>query len=172
MPDWIYTLPDDGITALVVAVVVGGDVLAAVFYRVVSHAWLPLDSARFLLDSYRLVVTLIALVLAFSLLQAQTNIRQIHAGLAQEASTFDLAIRELQRLDGQGVADLSTRLLDYGHAIATEEWPLLAHGQHSARRDGAYRELLRSADGLGGSTVALQSIYNDLLKNLGLVFVS
>jgi hypothetical protein len=169
MPDWIYTLPDDGITALAVAVVVGGDLLAALLFRAFAGAWLPLESARTLLDSFRLVVSLTAFVLAFALLQAQTNIRQVHAALAQEANTFDLATREARQLDGPAAAAIANRLLDYGNAVVTEEWPLLAHGRESDRLGAAYRELLHAAVALGRTAFAPQSLYDDLLKNLSLL---
>lgn len=169
MPNWLYVLPDDVITALVVAIVVGGDLLAAWLYRTFSHAWLPLDSARHLMDAHRLVITLTALVLAFSLLQAQTNIRQIHANLAQEAATLDLATREMRQLDGPGATELSKRLVDYGRAIVTEEWPLLAHGQYSTSLDTAYVGILADATAFDRAAIKPQSIYNDLLKNLALL---
>lgn len=169
MPDWIYTLPDDAITALAVVIVVGGDIMAALLFRAIAGAWLPLESARLLLDSFRLVVSLTAFVLAFALLQAQTNIRQIHAGLAQEANTLDLATREAQQLEGPAAAAIANRLLEYGPAVVAEEWPLLEHGRHSDRLDAEYRALERSAVAIGRTAVAPQSLYEDLLKNLNLL---
>ena len=74
MPNAIYALSDNAIIALLMTLVVGGDVLAALVYQFFSRAWLPPGSTGSILDAYRVVVTLTALVLAFSLVQAQDNI--------------------------------------------------------------------------------------------------
>jgi uncharacterized protein DUF4239 len=169
MPDWIYSLPDDAITVLLIVAVVGADAVAALAYRVFTRAWLPPTSAGLLLDSFRLVITLTALVLAFSLVQAQTNLREIQALLTREASTLDLAERELQHLDGQPAADSRARLIDYGRAIIVDEWPLLARGRHSIRLNHTYADLVHLAAGIERTTSRQESTYNDLLKNLDLL---
>ncbi len=169
MPDWIYTLPDDGITVLLVVAVVGADAVAALAYRLFTRAWLPPTSAGLLLNSFRLVITLTALVLAFSLVQAQTNLREIQTLLTREASALDLAERESQHLDGQAAADLRVRLIDYGRAIITNEWPLLARGQRSTRLNNTYADLMHLSASIEQNTGRQDVAYNDLLKNLDLL---
>jgi hypothetical protein len=116
-----------------------------------------------------LVVTLTALVLAFSLVQAQANFRNTEAILTREASTLDLIQRGLQHIDSEAAADLRARLIAYGHAVIAEEWPLLAHGKHSRRLDAAYAELLRAANSIEPTKSQQQSAYNDVVKNLDLL---
>lgn len=169
MPDWLYALPDEGIMAVVVAIFIGVDVLAARLRRYFANRWLPPASSGPILDSYRLVVSLTALVLAFSLLQVQANFREVHEVVAREAATFDLATRELQHFEVRDAAELRARLNEYGQAVVTEEWPLLARGRHSTRVDGVYAALLRSATGFEPATARQQNAQNDLLRNLDLL---
>ena len=169
MPDWIYLLPVGVIMALVVGVLIGADLVAALFYRHFARRWLPRDSARTLIDSYRLTVTLTGLVLAFSLLQVQTNFREVSTLVAHEADTLDLAARELQQIGDADALALRRRLIAYGEAIVVEEWPRLAHGGYSARADGMYAELLRLAGGLQTAAADQPAVYDDLIRNLDLL---
>lgn len=169
MPDWLYALPDAGIMAAVVALLIGVDVLAAQLRQYVASRWLPPASSGALLDSYRLVVSLTALVLAFSLLQAQANFRGVKEVVAREADTFDLVARQLQRSEVRNAAELRDRLFEYGQAIVTEEWPLLAHGRHSTHLNGAYAALLQSTNGLETAAPGHQNAQNDLLRSLDLL---
>jgi hypothetical protein len=169
MPDWLYSLPDDAIIALIVAVVVGAEVVIARLYRSVPRLWIPPSSAGLLLDAFRLLVTLTGLVLAFSLVQAQSNLREIHTVLEREASTLELAARELQHLAGTVAQDARARLVTYGFEIVTEEWPMLSHGQRNVGLDRQYGELMRVIDNIQPTADRQGSTYSDLLKNLDLL---
>jgi hypothetical protein len=169
MPDWIYMLPVSAIMVSVVSVLIGADILAALFYRHFAHRWLPPESARILIDTYRLLVTLTGLVLAFSLFQVQTNFREVSNIVVQEANTLDLVARELQQIGSADALALRERLTAYGDAIVTQEWPLLARGRHSPRVGGMYAELLRSAGALEPAGAGQQTVYNDLIRNIDLL---
>jgi len=143
--------------------------LAALFYRRFARRWLPPESARVLIDSYRLTITLTGLVLAFSLLQVQTNFREVSTLVAQEADTLDLAARELQQIGTAEALAVRGQLIAYGEAIVTQEWPLLASGRHSAPVDGLYAALLRSAGAPVLAGAGQQTVYNDLIRNLDLL---
>ena len=169
MPDWLYALPDAGIMGAVVAVLVCVDLLAGQLRRYVASRWLPPSSSGALLDSYRLVVSLTALVLAFSLLQAEANFREVKEVVAREADTFDLAARQLQRSELPNAAQLRDRLLDYGQAIVTEEWPQLVQGHRATRVNGLYAALLRSATAREPASALQQNTRNDLLRSLDLL---
>jgi hypothetical protein len=165
MPDWIYVLPVGAIMALVVGVLIGTDLLAALFYRHFARRWLPRESARVLIDSYRLAVTLTGLVLAFSLLQVQTNFREVNTLVAREADTLDLAARELQQIGGSETSPLRERLIAYGEAIVTE-WPLMASAGRSARIEGMYAAVLSLAGTLEPAGAGQRAVYKDLIRNL------
>jgi Protein of unknown function (DUF4239) len=169
MPDWIYIMPVGAIMALVVGVLIGTDLVAALFYRNFARRWLPRESARILIDSYRLAVTLTGLVLAFSLLQVQTNFREVSTLVAHEADAFDLAARELQQIGGADALALRGRLIAYGEAIVTQEWPLLARREYSTRVSGMYAVLLRMAGNLKPPEADQETVYNDLIRNLDLL---
>jgi hypothetical protein len=169
MPDWLYALPDAGIMGVVVAVLVCVDLLAGRLRRFIASRWLPPSSSGALLDSYRLVVSLTALVLAFSLLQAEANFREVKEVVAREADTFDLAARQQQHADFHDATELHNRFVEYGQAIATEEWPLLVHGHRATRVNGVYAALLRSAMALEPESARQQNARADLLRSLDLL---
>jgi hypothetical protein len=169
MPDWLYALPDAGIMGAVVAVLVCVDLLAARLRRYFASRWLPPSSSGALLDSYRLVVSLTALVLAFSLLQAEANFREVKEIVAREADTFDVAARQLQRSELPDAVESRDRLVDYGQAIVTEEWPLLVHGHRATRVNRLYAALLRSATAFEPASARQQNARNDLLRSLDLL---
>lgn len=168
MPDWIYTLPDDLITLLAVVIVVGGVLIAGLCFRAILG---PRTITNFgaLLDSYRLMITLTGIVLAFSLVQAETNLRDVSSLIAREADTLDLVARELGHLQGPAVAELRARLVLYGEGILREEWPLLARGRHSRRLDGSFTELLHFAQQIQPGSPEQEVVYTEMLKNLDLL---
>jgi hypothetical protein len=169
MPDWLYALPDAGIMGAVVALLVCVDLLAGQLRQHIARNWLPPASSGALLDSYRLVVSLTALVLAFSLLQAEANFREVNEIVAREADTFDLAARQLERSDLPDATQARARLVAYGQAIVTEEWPQLVHGHGTPHINGLYATLLRSAMALEPSSPRQQTARADLLRSLDLL---
>ena len=134
MPDWVFLLLDVAIITLTVALLVG--------HRVLGFPTPPEQGGN-AWDAYRVVVSLTALVLAFSLVQAQTNSRNVEAELRHEASTLVEAAHDLQRL-GAEAAGLRAMLLDYGRTIIGEEWLLLTAGGRSQRADGLLVALERA----------------------------
>jgi hypothetical protein len=169
LPGWIYALPVGAIMALVVAILVATDLVAALFYKHFASRWLPRESARNLYDSYRLSVTLTGLVLAFSLLQVQTNFREVGRLVAHEADTLDLVARELQQIGDAKALALRRDLIAYGEAIVSQEWPRLARGGYSASVEQMYAEMLRLAGGLKSAAADQETVHDDLVRNLDLL---
>jgi hypothetical protein len=169
MPQWVSELPDAQIIALVVAALVAGDLLAALVYRVLVRRWLSPEATSQLLDAHRMVLTLTGLVLGFALLEVQSNFRETNDVVQQEAHTLDLSSRELRHIGIPGAARVRSQLLDYGHAIVTTEWPLLAQGKRSDTLDAKYSELLRLVTDLKPTTVGQQIVLTEVFRQLDLL---
>lgn len=169
MPQWVAALPDAQIIALVVAMLAAGDLLAALVYRVLVRRWMPPEATSQLLNSHRLVLTLTGLVLGFALLEVQSNFRETNEVVQQEAHTLDLTSRELRHIGIPGAAEVRSRLLDYGHAIVTIEWPLLAQGKRSDKLDAKYSELLQLTTDLKPTTAGQQIVLTEVFRQLDLL---
>lgn len=169
MPLWVAELADAQIIALVVAVLVAGDLLAALVHRILVRRWLPHEATDQLLDSHRMVLTLTGLVLGFALLEVQSNFRETNEVVQQEAHTLDLSSRELRHIGIPGAAHVRDQLLDYGHGIVTIEWPLLAQGKRSEKLDAQYSELLQLATDLKPTTAGQQIVLTEVFRQLDLL---
>jgi hypothetical protein len=147
MPDWIHLLPDNAILALSVAIVVGATFAAFLVCRYVLRFRVPPEQGDVAWSAYQVVVSLTALVLAFSLVQAQVNLREVEADLRREASTLLEVDHEMLHL-GAPAAGLRAGLAEYGRAILADEWPRLASGGRSRRADDILVGLRRAARGI------------------------
>lgn len=165
MPDWIYLLPDDAIIALSVAIIVGGTFLAMFVSHHAIRFRLPPDKGNPVLEGYRVVVSLTALILAFSLVQAQTNLRSVETDLRQEASTLVELDHELLR-PGDVTAELRNGLERYGHALLADEWPRLVGGGRSRLADDLLRSLQRMASVITVPSLVAPGYRDDLLRKL------
>src|SRR5258708_16037697 len=99
------------------------------------------ERADYVVRGQTTVISFTALILAFSLVQVQANLRKTEELVAKEAGQIDFLDRQLLRYGDPKVADLRTLLWDYANAILQDEWPGLKHGIASARTAQAVRPL-------------------------------
>ena len=165
MPDWIYLLPDDAIIALSVAAIVGATFLALLLCHRVAWFRMPAEHGDAVWEGYRVVVSLTALVLAFSLVQAQNNLRTVQTELRREASALLELDREILRLDIP-VDDLHRSLVQYGQAIVSDEWPLQVQGRRSRQVDGILVDMLRMSRQVGPQDSEAPAIRGSLVRKL------
>jgi hypothetical protein len=166
MPDGLYALPDDAIIALSVAAVAGATAVALLVCRHVVRLRVTPEQSGVIWDAYRAVVSLTALVLAFSLVQAQTNLRNVEAGLRREAAALLEADHEILRLGGDAAAGLRRALQDYGRAILSDEWPRLTSGGRSPQVDGILVGLLHAARGIEQASLPAPPHRGELMRQL------
>jgi hypothetical protein len=165
MPDGLYALPDDAIIALLVAIIVGATFITLLVCRYVVRLRVAPEQSGVIWDAYRVVVSLTALVLAFSLVQAQTNLRNVEAELRREAATLIEADHEMLRL-GDAAGGLRARLEEYGRAILADEWPRLVNGGRSQQVDGILIGMLHAARGIEQASFPAQPHRGELMRQL------
>ena len=88
------------------------------------------DRADYIIRAQATLIAVTGTVLAFSLVQAQGNIRRAEELVAREASTINTLDRLLQRYGAQG-ADIRPLLWAYTTSVIEDEWPALREGQSS-----------------------------------------
>ncbi len=162
----LHQLPDLAILVTVVLLVTALSVLAPI----VSHRFLGLsqDQERqdAALDGYKAIMGMIGVVLAFSLVQANTNLQSIQALVGKEATALAAVDRVLLRSGNVDLIALRPFLADFGTKVVQLEWPLLASGDRSSDADAAYTKLSRGVRGLAPADPRQVAMYGELLKQM------
>ena len=162
----LHRLPDLAILAVVLCTIV----LAAVYMPVLSRRLFKYDVSKerdeAAFDAFKAVMAMIGVVLAFSLVQADANLRSIEATVEKEANALSATDRILLRIGRPDFAAARPILAAYGKAITEDEWPRLAKAERSAAADAAYTQLSKTVRALGPNDARETAMYNELLKNL------
>lgn len=167
MTDWLYRLPE------LLLIVLPAGLLAA------AAVWLPRWVQRipvlaptepgfeFVIRMQAPLFTMTALVLTFTLIEAERNFRQIEANITSEASQINQLDRLLARFDG-AVGQASRPLLRaYAQSIVKDEWPaMLRLGDSSDKTRIAYSAVSRAVLALDPKPGRQQLIYAEMLKSL------
>ncbi len=103
-------------------------------------------------------------VLAFSLVQAQTNLRSVEKTVATEATQLNQMDRLLIRWGDPKVATIRVELHEYTASIVVDEWPQLSAHSSSARTAELFATLSRAVFALQPAPGRESVIYADLLK--------
>ncbi|MGD1036771.1 MAG: DUF4239 domain-containing protein [Roseiarcus sp.] len=161
----LHHLSDQSILALTVVVVAGITALAPHFGRHVLR--LPKNDERDngAFEGFKAVMAMTGVVLAFSLVQANANLREVDATVAKEAATISMTDRALLRFGKLEATVLRPLLADYGRAVV-DEWPLLMRRQRSEAADASYTALSKNARAIEPDDSRQQTMYGELLKDL------
>jgi hypothetical protein len=162
---WLHQVSDLTILIAVVSAITGLAMLAPHVGRHVLR--FPIsggrDDAAF--DAYKAVMSMVGVVLAFSLVQANNNLRQFEVTVAKEGAAIAATDRALLRIGKPELSQLRPLLASYAREVINE-WPLLAQGERSSAADDAYTALSKRARAIGPDDTRQQAMYNELLKGL------
>ncbi|MFI5030939.1 MAG: DUF4239 domain-containing protein [Reyranellales bacterium] len=166
MIDWLYNLPEIAIVALVAAL------LATVI------VWLPRLTGRipglahadanteFVIRMQAPLFTMTALVLTFTLVEAERNFRQVDSDLTAEASQLNQVDRLLTRYDTPEATILRPLVRTYAQSIVKDEWPRMLAGRPSRPTSIAYSRLSRAIMAMNPEPGRQSLIFAELLKSL------
>ena len=166
MIDWLYNLPEIAIVALVAAL------LATVI------VWLPRLTGRipglahadanteFVIRMQAPLFTMTALVLTFTLVEAERNFRQVDSDLTAEASQINQVDRLLTRYDTPEATVLRPLVRAYAQSIVTNEWPRMLASRPSRPTGLAYAQLSRAIMAMNPEPGRQSLIFAELLKSL------
>ncbi|MFO1159602.1 MAG: hypothetical protein U1E60_12245 [Reyranellaceae bacterium] len=165
MIDWLYTLPDTTI------LVVGAIVLALVIVLLPSvSSRLPgmtpsNDNTDFVLRMQATLFTMTSLVLAFTLVEAESNYRKVDALISTEASQLNRFDRLLTRYGDTAPAALRPHLLAYAESIIRDEWPAMLKGTSSEKTRTAFIPISRGLLAIEPHSPREATIYAELLRS-------
>jgi hypothetical protein len=145
---WLYRLPQSCIALLFgvigVALFVGVLFLRAKLLRIQVQS----DNAKTAHDALTVVIGIVGLILAFSLVQEQNNVRNLEAQIGTEANNLDQLDRLFVRFGTPGDDALRISLRKYANSILTDEWRELRKGRASLRTTRQFRELAQDVSAI------------------------
>lgn len=162
----LHRLPNLAILFVVVAVVSG---LAAAAPHVGRRMLrLKRDEARgtAATDAFKAVMAMTGVVLAFALVEANTNLHAIEGLVAREGAALSAVDRALLRSGNPQLVAIRPVLAAYGASIVSDEWPILATADRSDATDDAYNALSAQARAANPADARQQIMFAELLKSL------
>ena len=134
---WLYHLPNICIALLFG--LTGTALFMGVFFLRIKLLRLDVqpDHAKAGHDALAVVIGFAGLILAFSLVQEQNNVRNLEAQVGAEANSLSRLDRLLVRFGEPGDDALRISLREYASSIVKDEWPELSKGRASGRASAA-----------------------------------
>ena len=117
-------------------------------------------------DGYKAVMGMIGVVLAFSLVQANTNLQAVDTIVGKEATALAAVDRALVRSGRPDLVALRPALASFGDLIVRQEWPSLATGSRSADADAAFTKLSKGVRSFDPQDARQQTLFSELLKQV------
>jgi hypothetical protein len=165
MYDQLYNLGDFGIIALFGGVTIACFVIAPYLGRRLGWTVPNKDRADYIIRAQSTLISFTALILAFSLVQSQSNLRKTEELVAKEASTLNTFDRLLLRF-GEQAASLRPLLWAYTTSVIEDEWPTLRHGQASPATSAKLTPMSRAVFQLDPQPGRQTTIYAEIIKSL------
>jgi len=163
--DWLYSLPDwlllIGWAALLAGLMV---ILPRLTRRV---PWLRPNAERtdFVLRLQVTLFTATSFVIAFTLVEAESNFRKVDSLVSGEASSINRLDRLLVRYGHESADAVRPQLLNYARSIVVDEWPELARGDGSDKTQKAFSVVSRGVLALEPSQGRQVTIYAEILRS-------
>ena len=163
MLDWLYGLPDTIIAACfgvtITVLFVGSPLLLQRAFGVKIDA----DTSETVLKGLPPVISLVAFVLGFSLVQAQINIRGANDLVATEAAQLNQLDRQLTRFGTKQVRSIRMELREYAGSIVRDDWPAMQTGKGSPATAALFKPLSRALFAIDPQNARSRIIYADIL---------
>jgi Protein of unknown function (DUF4239) len=164
--EWIYDLPNIGVALLfgiAGACLLGG---AAFFRERILRIRVPSAHSEETDKALAVVISFTGVVLAFSLVQANGNLRNLETQVATEAHNIDQLDRLILRYGDPATIALRGALRDYANSIVRDEWPELGKGRPSEQTAALFRPISRNVIAIEPSPGRQSLIYAEMLKKV------
>jgi hypothetical protein len=116
------------------------------------------------LNIHTSVSTLLALIVAFSIVQTVANFRQSEHIVKQEAVRINNLDRLLVRYGNPELETIRLALREYAQSIVTDEWLEMDMGHHSTKTGDLFKPVSKGIIEIKPSTPRENSIYSEMLK--------
>jgi hypothetical protein len=162
--DFLNKLPDLAVFAAVTLPFMIGVVAASYLGGRFRRKRPPEASSFEIMDAFIAVASAAAVVLAFTLVQVDSTLKQTDDIAVKEAGAVNALDRALFRMKVPQLEATRQPLMIYAQTIVKEEWPLLADGDRSEKVDGLYRTISGALRAWEPSTPREQALFNEALR--------
>jgi Protein of unknown function (DUF4239) len=163
---WLYKLPNSCI-ALLFGLIGAALFVGVLFLRVkLWRIQVQSDYAKAAHDALTVVIGFAGLILGFSLVQEQNNVRNLEAQLGTEANNLAQLDRLIVRFGAPGDDALRISLREYASSIVKDEWRELRKGGASGRTTMLFRELSQDVSAIDPAPGRQSLIYTEMLKKV------
>ncbi len=164
--EWIYDFPNIAVALLFG--IAGACLLAGVpfFREKVLHIRVPSAHSEATDKALAVVISFTGLVLAFSLVQANGNLRNLETQVATEAHNIDQIDRLILRYGDPAISALRGPLRDYANSIVRDDWPELRKGRPSEQTTALFGPISRSILAIEPPPGRQSLIYAEMLKKV------
>lgn len=169
MTGLLYALPEVLLVALSACLLATAVVTLP---PLVQRVWFlaPTDPGfEFIIRMQAPLFTMTALVLTFTLVEAERNFRQVDSNVTTEASQLSQLDRLLTRADDPAMAAVRPLLRAYAQSIVKDEWPDMLHNRDTERTSQAFTALSRAVFALDPKPGRQALIYTEILKSLDVI---
>jgi hypothetical protein len=163
MLHFIYRFPD-------IVIIVGCALalgLLAVLIMVALNRFMPAldkDATKHAQRAMNTARAILVFVLAFSIVQASSDLSRVQETLNTEARTLGVTDRMLLRFDRDATASTREMLARYTYSIIKDEWPEMSKGWRSPETAMLSRRIARYIDDLQPGAGRQQTIYGELVR--------
>ncbi len=162
---WLTRQPNVAVFATIVFVCVSAVVLAPFLARRAVHRLGIEGQSGGIIDSFKTVIAFTGVLLSFSLVQVNGNLRSAEELVVKEASAIANVDRAMLRFADPKMAAIRPALLTYARAIVTDEWPNMTTGR-AEKVDTLYNDVSRPARAIDPATPRQQTIFAEIVRGL------
>lgn len=169
MIDWLYTLPDTltlAISALSLAIAI---LILPSLVRRLPGLNPSVENSDFVLRLQSTLFTMTSLVLAFTLVEAESNFRKVDALVSTEASQINRLDRLLARYGDDSAGAIRPHLRAYAESIVRDEWPEMLHRRQSEKTRQAFAPIARDVLSIDPGQGRQAIIYAEILRSFDMI---
>lgn len=134
------------------------------FFRFLLDKFVPGYKPDLAINIHNSVSTILALIVAFSLVQAVSTYKQTEHIVRQEAVRINNLDRLLVRYGNPELETIRHALYEYAQSIVIDEWPAMDEGHMSQKTDELFKPVSKGVIKIQPSNPREVSIYNEMLK--------
>lgn len=165
MIDFLYSLPDIAVLALAAATMAAAILILPSLVRRLPGLRTTPENSDFVLRMQATLFTMISLVLAFTLIETESNFRKVDGLISNEASQINRLDRLLLRYENPAAESVRKSLLTYAVSIVEDEWPAMLQGGGSDKTRQAFAPLSRGILGLEPDAGRQTRMYAEILRS-------
>lgn len=164
MTTWLYKFPDTAIILICILMsIVFMFVVHGICHRIIGDR-VPKEGFKFAETIHNSMISLCTLVLAFSLVQAIGNYRQVNAQIAAEAAQINNLDRLLTRFNVDKASDVRKHLMAYAKSIVEDDWPELVNGGSSKKTTEMFKPVSQGIIAIQPTNDRQVSLYSSAIN--------